>query len=66
MEYPPGFQNTDSLLVKLGIGIGRALQLYEFADTGKRQAAILLVANLRHKALPKVACKQVLEVVKLN
>lgn len=65
MEYPPGFQNTDSLLVKLGIGIGRKVaNLMNLLIPGKRQAAILLVANSRtYKALPKVASKQVLEVV---
>ncbi len=65
MNYPPAFQAMESRLVRSAVGMGRF-----FADwmnvliPGKRQAALLLVANQRTRAaLPKGIGSRVVELV---
>ena len=55
IEYPPAFRRMDSRFVELSVGIARFLSNWlNILIPGKRQAAILLVANQRTKeVLPK-------------
>jgi hypothetical protein len=49
MNYPPGFSKSEGLLERWFTRAGRtASQMVNFVVPGKREAAILLVANERH------------------
>lgn len=65
MEYPKAFRQTESLLSRAAIGLGRWLS--NFVHTllpGKKHADILLVANERTRlALPSCARGKVIELV---
>jgi glycosyltransferase involved in cell wall biosynthesis len=51
MEYPPAFRRMQSIADRLGVAIGRRIAtLMNTLIPGKRQAAILLVANERTRA----------------
>ncbi|NEQ84540.1 MAG: glycosyltransferase family 4 protein [Moorea sp. SIO2I5] len=65
MDYPPGFQKLPNKTVNLTIFLGRKFSnIMNQLIPGKKQAALLIVANERtRKALPQVACKQVIEIV---
>ncbi|XHX78894.1 MAG: glycosyltransferase family 4 protein [Stenomitos frigidus ULC029] len=63
MDYPPAFQKMQSPFVHLSLAAGRLLSNWlNWLIPGKRQAARLLVANLRTRnALPKGACNDIIE-----
>ncbi|WP_293081539.1 hypothetical protein [Moorena sp. SIO4A1] len=65
MDYPPGFHKLPNKTVNFTIFLGRKFSnIMNQLIPGKKQAALLIVANERtRKALPKVACKQVIEIV---
>jgi glycosyltransferase involved in cell wall biosynthesis len=65
MEYPPAFQQMQSQIERLTMAIGRwVANIMNWFMPGKRQAAILLVANERtRKALPQGVCDRVAELV---
>jgi glycosyltransferase involved in cell wall biosynthesis len=65
MNYPPAFRSMQSRFVDLSVRGGRWFSnLVNLLIPGKREAAALLVANLRTKeALPLGACSRVLELV---
>ena len=52
MEYPPAFRRSESLLSRVVVGVGRASSdLLNKLLPGKRDAAVLLVANERTRAV---------------
>jgi glycosyltransferase involved in cell wall biosynthesis len=65
MNYPPAFQHLQGRLAGVAIKLGRKFaNLANLIFPGKRQAAVLLVANQRtREALPLGACPQVVEIV---
>lgn len=65
MDYPPGFKEMQKPVVNLIIDVGRSLSNFvHHIIPGKRQAALLLVANHRtRQALPQSASKRVIELV---
>jgi glycosyltransferase involved in cell wall biosynthesis len=64
MEFPPAFQNTEPLLSRLSIPLGRAFAgVMNSLLPGKKRAAALLVANRRTRAaLPSGMRGQVFEI----
>jgi len=51
MEFPPAFRNTESLLIRLSIPLGRAFTgVMNTLLPGKKRASVLLVANHRTRA----------------
>ena len=65
MHYPPGFQKLQSRTERLALATGRRLaDLMNYLIPGKRQAAMLLVANERTRAaLPRGVCGNVVLLV---
>jgi glycosyltransferase involved in cell wall biosynthesis len=65
MNYPPGFSKSEGRLERWLIRAGRiASQAINFALPGKREAAILLVANERtRRALPHGVTGEIIELV---
>jgi glycosyltransferase involved in cell wall biosynthesis len=65
MDYPPGFRKLQSRTERLALATGR--RLADFMNNlfpGKRQAAMLLVANERTRAaLPRGVCSNVVMLV---
>jgi glycosyltransferase involved in cell wall biosynthesis len=61
MHYPPGFQKLQSRAERLALATGRRFaDLMNYILPGKRQAAMLLVANERTRAaLPRGVCDHV-------
>ncbi len=65
MQFPPAFSYITSHLDKISIQLGRFFsEVINHIFPGKKKASLLLVANERtREALPKCACKNVLELV---
>ena len=65
MHYPPGFQKLQSRTERFALAAGRRLaDLMNYLMPGKRQAAMLLVANERTRAsLPSGVCDNVVLLV---
>ena len=65
MTYPPAFARSQRKIERWLVGVGRrASSALNGAFPGKRQAAILLVANERtRRSLPKRVCTRVIEMV---
>jgi glycosyltransferase involved in cell wall biosynthesis len=65
MNYPPSFRKLQSRTERLALGAGRRLaDLMNYLMPGKRQAAMLLVANERTRAaLPGGVCENVVSLV---
>jgi glycosyltransferase involved in cell wall biosynthesis len=65
MNYPPGFRNLQSTTERVSLAAGRRLaDFMNWLMPGKRQAAMLLVANERtRKALPRGVCSNVVTLV---
>jgi len=65
MDYPPAFKKMQSPIENLTLVLGRKFSsLMNKLIPGKRQAALLIVANERtRQALPQGVCKQVIELV---
>jgi glycosyltransferase involved in cell wall biosynthesis len=65
MDYPPGFRRLQSRTERLALAIGRRLaDFMNYLLPGKRQAAMLLVANERTRAaLPRGVCSNVVMLV---
>jgi glycosyltransferase involved in cell wall biosynthesis len=65
MYYPPGFQKLQSRTERIALAMGRRLaDIMNRLIPGKRQAAMLLVANERTRAaLPRGVCKNVVMLV---
>jgi glycosyltransferase involved in cell wall biosynthesis len=65
MDYPPAFRELQSGADRAALALARRLaNLMNYLIPGKRQAAVLLVANERTRAaLPRGACPRVLTVV---
>jgi len=65
MEYPPAFRNTESLISRMTIHLGRRFSNFVHSIlSGKKHACILLVANERTRlALPSCARGTVIELV---
>jgi len=65
MDYPPAFRQLQSAADRAALALARRLaNLMNYLIPGKRQAALLLVANERTRAaLPRGACPRVLTVV---
>jgi glycosyltransferase involved in cell wall biosynthesis len=63
MEYPPAFRNSESILSRISIPIGRRLSvLANSVLPGKKLAKVLIVANRRTRlALPRGFKGQVIE-----
>jgi len=63
MDYPPAFQKMQSRFVHVSLAAGRLLSKWlNWLIPGKRQAAMLLVANARTRAaLPKGVCSNIVE-----
>ena len=63
MDYPPAFQKMQSRFVHVTLSAGRLLSKWlNWLIPGKRQAAMLLVANARTRAaLPKGVCSNIVE-----
>ncbi|MBD2037226.1 glycosyltransferase family 4 protein [Leptolyngbya sp. FACHB-321] len=63
MNYPPAFQKMQSRFVHVSLAAGRLLSKWlNWLIPGKRQAAMLLVANARTRAaLPKGVCSNIVE-----
>ena len=61
MNYPPAFRGMQSAIERFSLVLGRRLAaLMNWLVPGKREAAILVVANERtHRALPHGVCKRV-------
>ncbi len=61
MNYPPAFQEMQSRFVHLTLAMGRLVSNWlNWLIPGKRQAAMLLVANARTRtALPKGVCSNI-------
>jgi glycosyltransferase involved in cell wall biosynthesis len=65
MYYPPGFLKLQTRTERLALAMGRRLaNLMNFLMPGKREAAMLLVANERTRAaLPRGVCSNVVMLV---
>jgi glycosyltransferase involved in cell wall biosynthesis len=65
MDYPPGFRKLQSGTERIALAIGRRMaDFMNFLIPGKRQAAMLLVANERTRAaLPRGVCRNVVTLV---
>src|SRR5271156_4309502 len=65
MDYPPGFRKLQSGTERLALATGRRLaDFMNYLMPGKRQAAMLLVANDRTRAaLPRGVCSNVVTLV---
>jgi glycosyltransferase involved in cell wall biosynthesis len=65
MNYPPGFRKSESLLQRWLVRVGRtASDALNLVLPGKREAAVLLVANQRtRKALPRGVSGEIVELV---
>lgn len=65
MHYPPGFRKLQSGTERLALATGRRLaDFMNYLMPGKRQAAMLLVANERTRAaLPRGVCSNVVMLV---
>jgi glycosyltransferase involved in cell wall biosynthesis len=65
MHYPPGFSKLQSRTERLALATGRRLSDFmNYLMPGKREAALLLVANERtHAALPRGVCRNVVMLV---
>jgi glycosyltransferase involved in cell wall biosynthesis len=65
MDYPPAFKKMQNPIENLTLVLGRKFSsLMNKLIPGKRQAALLIVANERtRQALPQGVCKQVIELV---
>lgn len=65
MDYPPGFGRQGGRAERIVVSAGRALStLINILMPGKRQAALLLVANQRtREALPAGVCREVEQLV---
>lgn len=65
MEYPPAFGKMEGKFTRLVVGLGRQFSnVLNWVMPGKRQAAVLLVANRRtQNALPAGITGRVLELV---
>jgi len=65
MNYPPGFRNSEGLLQRWLVRAGRtASDALNLALPGKREAAVLLVANQRtREALPRGVGGEIIELV---
>lgn len=65
MHYPPAFQVLQNRMERLSLAMGRRLaDLMNYLIPGKRQAAMLLVANERTRAaLPRGVCDNVVMLV---
>ena len=63
MDYPPAFQKMQSRFVHVTLAAGRLLSKWlNWLIPGKRQAAMLLVANARTRAaLPNGVCSNIVE-----
>lgn len=63
MDYPPAFQKMQNRFVHMSVAAGRLLSKWlNWLIPGKRQAAMLLVANARTRAaLPKGVCSNIVE-----
>jgi glycosyltransferase involved in cell wall biosynthesis len=61
MDYPRGFRNLQSSIERLSLWVGRRLaNVMNWLIPGKREAALLLVANERTRAaLPEGVCDRV-------
>lgn len=61
MDYPPGFSQSQGLLTRSVLGVGRAMAAaFNLVMPGKALASLLLVANERtRRALPATATKRV-------
>jgi glycosyltransferase involved in cell wall biosynthesis len=64
MEYPPAFRGTESRLSRMAIALGRSLSaLVNAAISGKKNAAVVFVANERTRAaLPSGLRGKIIEV----
>ena len=65
MDYPPGFRKLQSRTERLALATGRRLaDFMNYLMPGKREAAMLLVANERTRAaLPRGVCSNVVMLV---
>ncbi len=65
MEYPPAFRSAESLASRIFVGLARSFtSMANRLLPGKRNAAVLLVANQRTAAaLPSACCGRVVELV---
>jgi glycosyltransferase involved in cell wall biosynthesis len=65
MDYPPGFRKLQNGTERLALAAGRRMaEFMNFLFPGKRQAAMLLVANERTRAaLPRGVCGNVVTLV---
>jgi glycosyltransferase involved in cell wall biosynthesis len=65
MDYPPGFRKLQTRTERLALATGRRLaDFMNFLIPGKREAAMLLVANERTRAaLPRGVCRNVITLV---
>ena len=65
MEYPPAFRNTESIISRMTIHLGRRVSNFVHSIlSGKKYASVLLVANERTRlALPSCAQGTVIELV---
>jgi glycosyltransferase involved in cell wall biosynthesis len=65
MDYPPAFRNAESGFSRAAVALGRRLSgLANSLFAGKKEAAVLLVANERtRQALPFAPCGEVIELV---
>jgi glycosyltransferase involved in cell wall biosynthesis len=65
MQFPPAFSNMESIWTRILVQLGRLLsEIMNHIFPGKKKATLLLVANERtRQALPKCACKNVMNLV---
>jgi glycosyltransferase involved in cell wall biosynthesis len=67
MEYPPAFRRMQSMADRIGIAIGRRIaNLMNGLIPGKREAAILLVANERTRAALPTGTRGLLKTIVEN